>query len=448
MRRPAILIVLAIAAAAGGDVPLAAQSRALVHPSAAAEYDRLLAAITKLKIFDHHGHPSFPDDENVDAAPVPPGNSPWRLRPDNPEWAAAAHALFNYPYADMSEEHARWLAAKKAELRKSRGVKYFTDVLDKTGIDTAFANRVAMADYLDRGRFRWVFFVDSFMYPFDNSGLAARNPDQTAFMPMQTKMLQRYERQAGLSALPQTLGDYLAFVTRVLQENQRQGGVAVKFEVAYFRPLSFDDPSKDAAQSVYDKYRAGGIPSAADYKTFQDFLFRYVITESGRLHLPVHIHSSAGAGDYFSVRGVNVLNLENILHDPRYSRTIFVLIHGGVPFNREASFLAALKNVYLDSSASEFTMGPTELKDVLRQWLGMFPEKITFGTDAFPLDASLGAEETYWIAVHETRSALAAALAEMVAAHEINETTALRFARGFLHDNAAALYQFKTRPSH
>ena len=447
MRRLSMLAILAAAIAAGGG-RLAAQSRALVHPSASAEYDRLLAAITKIKILDHHGHPSFPDDENVDAAPVPPGNAPWRLRPDNPEWVAAAHALFNYPFADVSEEHARWLTARKAELKKSRGIKYFTDVLDKNGIEIAFANRIAMADYLDRTRFKWVFFVDSFMYPFDNSGLAARNPDQAAFMPMQTKMLQRYERQAGLSALPQSLADYLSFVTRVLQENQRQGGVAVKFEVAYFRPLTFDDPSRESAQAIYDKHHSGGVPTAGDYKTFQDFIFRYVITESGRLHLPVHIHSSAGSGDYFSVRGVNVLNLENILHDPRYSRTTFVLIHGGVPFNREASFLAALKNVYLDSSASWFAMGPTELKEMLRQWLGMFPEKVTFGTDAFPLDASLGAEEGYWIAVHETRSALAAALAEMVAAHEVGESAALRFAHGYLHDNAAALYQSKTRSSH
>jgi len=447
MRRIVWAAAVAAAAMLGVRSP-SAQSRALVNPAASAEYDRLLSAISKIRILDHHGHPSYADDENVDAAPVPPSNSPWRMRPENPEWTAAARALFAYPYQDLAPEHAQWLAAKKAELRKSRGAKYFTDVIDKVGIDVAFANRIAMADYLDRSRFRWVFFVDSFMYPFDNSGLAARNPDQAAFMPMQTKMLQRYERQSGLAALPPSFAEYLSFITRALQDNQKQGGVAVKFEAAYFRPLVFDDPPRETVQAIYDRYRAGGVPSASEYKTVQDFIFRYLLTESGRLHLPVHIHSSAGAGDFFSLRGVNVLNLENVLHDSRYSRTIFVLIHGGVPFNREASYLAALKNVYLDSSATEFSMGPTELKDVLRQWLGMFPEKITFGSDAYPLDASIGAEETYWIAVHETRSALAAALAEMVAGREITEPIALRFARGFLHDNAAALYPARPRGSH
>ena len=40
------------------------------------------------------------------------------------------------------------------------------------------------------------------------------------------------------------------------------------------------------------------------------------------------------------------MNLENILRDPRYADTIFVLIHGGYPLEREAIWLAAVKNVY------------------------------------------------------------------------------------------------------
>jgi hypothetical protein len=43
--------------------------------------------------------------------------------------------------------------------------------------------------------------------------------------------------------------------------------------------------------------------------------------------------------------------------------------------------------------------------------------------------------------VHTTRTALAAALAEMIAAREISERQALTMARGSLHDNAAALYR-------
>jgi hypothetical protein len=303
------------------------------------------------------------------------------------------------------------------------------------------ANRVAMADYLDPARFKWVFFVDCFMFPFDNSALAT-NPDRAVYMPLQTKLLQRYAQQLGLpSALPATFGDYLSFLTRALEENQRRGGVAVKFEASYFRSLSFGDPGGEVVEPIYLKYRTGGAPTPDEYTLFQDFIFRHLIIVAARLKLPVHIHTSAGGGDYFNLRGVNVLNLEHIVRDPKHQQTTFVLIHGGYPYDREAMLLASMKNVYLDSSATELMLYPTEFKNVLRRWLEVYPEKLTFGTDAFPYNEALGVEEVYWMGVHTTRTALAAALAEMIAAREISERQALTMARGYLHDNAAALYR-------
>jgi predicted TIM-barrel fold metal-dependent hydrolase len=84
---------------------------------------------------------------------------------------------------------------------------------------------------------------------------------------------------------------------------------------------------------------------------------------------------------------------------------------------------------------------PTEFKNVLRRWLEVYPEKLTFGTDAFPYNEALGVEEVYWMGVQTTRTALAAALAEMIAAREITEPQAMAIARGYLHDNAASLYR-------
>ena len=141
------------------------------------------------------------------------------------------------------------------------------------------------------------------------------------------------------------------------------------------------------------------------------------------------------------LRNVHVLNLENVVKDPRYSSTTFVLIHGGYPADREAIWLASVKNVYLDCSATGTLAYPTEFKDVLKRWLETFPEKITFGTDAYPYSETIGAEQGYWIAVQSGRSALAAALAEMIAAREITHAQALAMARAFLHDTAASLYR-------
>src|SRR5204863_7848214 len=126
------------------------------------------------------------------------------------------------------------------------GAAYFNTILDRLGIETSMANRVAMPGYLDPARFKWVFFVDCFMFPFDNSALAARNTDQAVYMPLQTRLRQQYAQQLGVQSLPSTFADYLSFVSRSLEANQKRGGVAVKFEAPYFRSLSFDDPPRDA----------------------------------------------------------------------------------------------------------------------------------------------------------------------------------------------------------
>jgi predicted TIM-barrel fold metal-dependent hydrolase len=136
----------------------------------------------------------------------------------------------------------------------------------------------------------------------------------------------------------------------------------------------------------------------------------------------------------------NIFNLENVLRDPRYASTIFVMIHGGYPYEREAIWLAAAKNVYMDSSLMEVVMYPSAMKESLKQWLETFPDKITFGTDAFPYNQVLGAEESYWLGIQTARSALAAALAEMISMGEVSEAEALKMAHGYLHDNAVSIY--------
>jgi len=260
------------------------------------------------------------------------------------------------------------------------------------------------------------------------------------YIPLQEKMLRRWMQQEGVSKLPPDFGGYLAFVSRTLEDNKKKGGIAMKFEVAYFRPMRFSDPTREQAEAIYKRYVQGGVPGSDDYRSFQDYIFRFLIQEGARLHLPVHIHTAVGIGDYFNLSEGNVMKLENILRDPRYSKTTFVLIHGGYPYEREAIWLAAVKNVYMDSSLMEIYMYPSEFKHSLKQWLETFPDKITFGTDSFPYNETLGAEESYWLGVQSARTALAAALAEMISMGEVNETQALKIAHGYLHDNAAGLY--------
>ena len=435
--RGVALYVVAIA-----PVFSAAQARPFPGPDVQQIYQRLLPEIDKIPAFDHHAHPGFADDPDVDAMAAPPNASEAvRTRDDNPELAAAAKALFGYPYTDFSPQHARWLLDKKAELKKQlAGTAYFNSILDKLNTESSVANRAMMPDYLDPKRFPWVFFADSFMWPFNNERETARNPDEGVFIPLQEKMLHRWMQQENASKLPASFSDYLKFITQVLEDNSKRGGIAMKFEVAYFRPMTFSDPSRAQAEDLYQRYGGGGIPSERDYRTFQDFIFRYLLEEGGRLHLPVHIHTAIGIGDYFNLSQSNIMSLESVLRDPRYASTTFVMIHGGYPLEREAIWLAAMKNVYLDSSFGELAQYPSAFKDTLKMWLETFPDKITFGTDCFPYNQVLGAEESYWLGVQSSRTALAAALAEMVSEGEITEARALELAHAYLHDTAVRLY--------
>jgi hypothetical protein len=421
----------------------AAQARPFPGPDVQQIYQRLLPQIEKIPAFDHHAHPGFADDPDIDAMAAPPDfSAPFRTRDDNPELIAAAKALFGYPYSDFSPEHAKWLIAKKAELKKQYpGTAYFNLILDKLNTESSVANRAMMPDYLDPKRFPWVFFADAFMWPFNNERETARNADEGVYIPLQEKMLHRWMQQEKVAKLPADFDGYLKFISQVLEDNKKRDGIAMKFEVAYFRPTTFSDPSRAQAEDVYRQYAFGGVPSGKDYRTFQDYIFRYLIQEGSRLHLPVHIHSAVGIGDYFNLSESNIMNLESVLRDPRYRSTTFVMIHGGYPLEREAIFLAAMKNVYMDSSEMELIQYPSAFKNTLKQWLETFPDKITFGTDCFPYNEVLGAEESYWLGAESSRVALAAALAEMISENEITEARALDLAHGYLHDNAVKLYE-------
>lgn len=423
---------------------VSASANAQSNPYAGADlkelYANLLSAIRQIRIFDDHSHPGFPDDPDVDAMAAPPGSAALRIRADNPELIDASKALFKYPYSDFSPGHTRWLIDRKAHLKLEQGNQYFSRILDQLGIETAIANRVSMPAYLDKKRFLWAFFVDSFLFPFDNANIKSRNLDQQVYIPLQEKKFRRDLQQAGLQKLPSSFDGYLRFITRILELDRQKGGIAIKFEAAYFRSLYFADPPQSQAAAVYARYSTGGSPSTQEYTAFQDFIFRYLLREAGRLHLAVHFHTSVGIGDFFSLHNGNVLNLENVLRDPRYDSVTFVLLHAGFPYDRQVVWLAARKNVYIDSSLTDLYLYPSEFKQVLKYWLSIFPEKVLFGSDAFPFNEALGAEESYWLSVQSSREALAAALAELVSENAFTKDQAMKIAHGYLHDNAAQLY--------
>ncbi len=412
---------------------------------------RVLAGVPAI---DDHAHVVLPPpadgtDRGFDALPVDnmePETDTVAWRPDNPELPAAWAALWGVQATvPLTPEKAAELARARAAVKRREGAHYPVWVQRQAGIGTTLANRVSMGGpgkgELAPPAFRWVPYADALMFPLDNGRLAAASPDRRLFFPLEDRLRARYLEAAGLAQLPPTLAEYLQEVVTPTLERQKAGGaVAEKFEVAYLRAFGFADPTEAEAERVYARWVGKPSPDTADYRLLQDYLFRFMARECGRLGLAVHLHTMAGGGGYFSIAGDDPLLLEPLFNDPSLRGTRFVMLHGGWPFVREAGALLQKPNVYLDLSQQTLTFPPRTLAGWLREWLETYPEKVLFGTDAYPYSDAMGWEESSWIAARNGRAALGLALTGMMRDGEISRARAEAIAREVMRWNAATLY--------
>src|SRR5262249_54881088 len=131
---------------------------------------------------DDHTHVNSvaPDDPDSDALPLdglPAFPLPVRLRPENPEWLSAYKALYGYTHADLAGAHMDELRATMQRVRKEKGDRFPTWVLDQIGTEVMVANRVAMGPGLAPPRFVWASYADALMLPLSTKAEAARSPD-------------------------------------------------------------------------------------------------------------------------------------------------------------------------------------------------------------------------------------------------------------------------------
>ncbi|MBI3844713.1 MAG: amidohydrolase family protein [Planctomycetes bacterium] len=406
--------------------------------------------IGKIRAVDNHSHANsvVPGDSDADALPLDgiPIDLPAQLRPDNPDWLAAYKALYQYPHADLSDAHTTELRSLMQGVAKAQGEKFPTWVLDQVGTEVLLANRIAMGPGLAPPRFRWVSYVDALMLPLSTKAEAAASPDREVLFPLEDKLLQRYLSDRKIGSRPATLDAYRKTVVTPTLEAQRKGGcVAVKFEAAYLRSLDFADVPAGMASEIYAKYAAGGEPSHADYKALQDFLFRTIAREAGRLGMAVHIHSFEGFGPYYGAAGADPLLLESVFNDATLRQTNFVIIHGGGVYAAHAGAMLWKPNVYADVSLMTLVYTPAKLAEVLRGWLTQYPEKILYGSDAVALGPDMGWEVAAWIAAKNARAALALALSDMMRTGEVSRARAEEIATMVMRTNAARLYKLELK---
>jgi uncharacterized protein len=393
---------------------------------------QLATEIAAIKAIDNHAHPVRPTnpsekaDDEYDALPVEnlePQSDPVRTRPGAPDLLTAHREMFH--------------GDKTAAMKKYGQNDYAAQVLDQVNIETMLANRVSVGPGLPPPRFLWVAFADALMYPLSNDPML-HNSDQKAFFALEDKLLKRYYAESGVAAKPAKLDDYLAKVVgATLLRHKNGGAVAEKFEMAYLRTLDIGNPSKADAEKVY-------ATGTGDYKTLQDYIFRYIAAECGRLEMAVHFHTGAGGGGYFNVAGSNPMLLEPLFNDTALRKTNFVMLHGGWPFEHQLTALLTKPNVYADFSAQTFMNYPRAASDTIRALLEYVPEKVLYATDAYPFaPPDNGWEEAAYLANATGREALGIALTGMLHDNQITRERASELARMVLRDNARKLYKLK-----
>jgi predicted TIM-barrel fold metal-dependent hydrolase len=410
----------------------------------------LAGYIATIRAIDAHAHPmrpipqGAPPDTDFDALPldsIPPFSLPWRLRLDNPEWRAAQRTLYGVGSSDTGAAFAAALRTAMDRVQRARADRFPEWALDQAGIDVMLANRIALGAGLAPPRFRWVSFADPLMLPLDTRGEAARSPDTRSLYPKEARLLARYMKELGVAALPSTLEAYVKSVlTPALERQHSSGAVAVKFEAAYLRPLDFADPDRPMAERVYARFAKGGTPAHDEYKALEDYLFRVIAREAGRLGMGVQVHMTSYFGGFYSARGSAPYLMEPVFNDSTLRGTTFVIVHGGWPLVDETEAMLARPNVYADISAMVLFLEPSQVASVLRRWLVAWPEKVLFGTDAFDGGAAQGWADVAFFGAMTARHALAAALTGMMRDGEIDRARAEALARMVLRENALAAY--------
>ena len=244
------------------------------------------------------------------------------------------------------EPHARTMIKRLGE----HG--YWMDHLDYSRTEIALVDS-NQRSVIDDKRLRWVPQASTLLYPLPAEHLMARSPGHRENITEIQQDLRRFLSECRAAAVPQDLAGYVRFVDETLRRWQKQGAVAVKFYDAYLRTLRIADVPQAQAADLYAK----GIrtPLARDeYLALQDFLWRHILLEAGRITLPVHIHSSLGVPPFLRSLESDVRNLEDVLTDVRFFATPIVLIHGGGPWYDIAAYLALKPNVWIDVSSIGF----------------------------------------------------------------------------------------------
>ena len=403
-------------------------------------FQRLAVALDKVPAIDVHAHLLQPGKFEPSLA----NEGPLLLRSTHPWLPTIIRQRFGViSRSDKWPETIEAIASARTKMVSRLGQHgYWMSHLDAARVEVVLVNQNSRQG-IDDKRLMWVPHATTLLYPLPADHLMERSPSHKTDIAETQQDLQGFLKEGGISQSPPDLVAYVKFVDDTLRRWQKQGAVGIKFWDAYLRTLRIADVQAPQATVLYEKGLSTPL-SRDEYLALQDYLWRHILLEAGKINLPVHIHSSLGIPPFLRTLESDVRNLEDVLADPAFFKTQIVLIHGGAPWYEIAGYLALKPNVWIDTSAMAFLRPIPDFADILRQYLIYAPEKVLFGTDAHPGPGVPGGADVHHLVVTRVaREALYLALTRLIRDGVINERQAIEMGRGVLRENARRLHGWK-----
>lgn len=402
----------------------AMQARTLTE---AQPYTAIRAALEDEWAIDNHTHIVYGAhyDEKLF------GYMPLAMRHAVPEQLALARELFG------TNDPAKAAAIRDRRI-KSEGGAYWIRHLDATRTRTALVNTMAPLPETG-GRMRQVPYATYLLFPVPADNYP-RNPAGADIAKRARAWLAGNAPEDGQA--PADLSAYLAFVDETLAAWARDGAVGIKFIDGLTRTLRFSEIGADEAAEHYRKGHSQAL-GRNQFLRLQDYIARHIFLKAPEHDLTVHIHAALSSPPFLQLGENDVRHLEEVLTDPRFFRTQFVLIHGGFPLVEDAAYLSLKPHVWVDVSALAFFYPMRELVERLRIYLIYSPSSVLFGTDVSSYPSVPGGPEVQHIVLsRKLREGLNRALAGLVRDNVITIEQAISLGRGILHENAERLYHF------
>ncbi len=348
----------------------------------------------------------------------------WRKYHDRICHTGYARALFEGLRVcwDLASVEPQALLAMQARMRSERNQAYADQMLAQHGIRAMVVN-TSLTEVLS-GRLPYRegfarFVLDLPQYHDVSSEASLRKP--------------HLEEALGRKII--TLDDYLEGFSLFLDRAVAFGIVGLKDQSAYQRCINYDNPTRAAAEGVFNHLIAHPRETlgTAACRPLDDYLFNQFLRLAARRRLPVQIHTGHMAGIRNEIAKTNPVHLTPMLE--LHSDVTFDLFHGGWPYLGEYLFLGKnYPNVNLDLCWAN-AIDPAYCVEFFKRAVMTVPHTkvMGFGGDTHLFEMQIGS-------AIQARDNIAIALGELVDSAWLSHAAALDVARAWLFENPNRLF--------